>query len=188
MIIGIDIDDTLTDTFSYFQKYVAEGCNKPVEYLVENDISYENIPSDWGLDMFSFAKLYFDRIVPTTPAKEGAAEAVRELRRLGHRIIIITARSTRGYTDPYATTRAELENIGVPYDKLICSWSKAEACLEEHVDLFIDDNVDNVRSVAAVDIDTILFSSVINRKVSVPFRRAESWSDILSYVKTLDRE
>ena len=183
MVIGIDIDDTLTDTFSYFQQYVAEACGMPLEYLVEHDISYENIPSDWKMDIFTFARNYFDRIVPSTPAKEGAVEAVRELKRLGHRIVIITARSTRGYTDPYSTTRKELENIGVPYDRLICSWSKAEACLDEHVELYIDDNVDNVRNVASVDVDTILFSSRLNRNLNVPFRRAESWADILSYVK-----
>ena len=46
MNIAIDIDDTLTNTFSYLQPYTAEYCKKPLEELVSNNISYDNTPKE----------------------------------------------------------------------------------------------------------------------------------------------
>ena len=47
MNIGIDIDDTLTNSFDFFQPYVAEYFNVGVDYLKENSISYSNFPDNW---------------------------------------------------------------------------------------------------------------------------------------------
>lgn len=48
MNIGIDIDGTLTNSFDYFQPYVAEYFNVGVDYLKENNISYSNFPDNWN--------------------------------------------------------------------------------------------------------------------------------------------
>ena len=46
MNIGIDIDDTLTNSFDYFQPYVAEYFNVGMDYLKENKVSYNKIFSE----------------------------------------------------------------------------------------------------------------------------------------------
>lgn len=42
MNIGVDIDDTITDTFDYLIPYIAEYFNTNINYLKDNNISYCN--------------------------------------------------------------------------------------------------------------------------------------------------
>ena len=39
MKIGIDIDDTMTDTFDYLMPYIAEYFKVDINYLKDNNIS-----------------------------------------------------------------------------------------------------------------------------------------------------
>ena len=56
MNIGIDIDDTITDTFDYLMPYIAEYFDVDIEYLKNNNISYSNLPEKWKKDEINFAK------------------------------------------------------------------------------------------------------------------------------------
>lgn len=47
MNIGIDIDDTITDTFDYLMPFIAEYFNADINYLKKNNISYCNLPEEW---------------------------------------------------------------------------------------------------------------------------------------------
>ena len=38
--IGIDIDDTMADTFDYLMPYISEFFNIDIQYLKDNNISY----------------------------------------------------------------------------------------------------------------------------------------------------
>ena len=93
MNIAIDIDDTLTESFDYFLPYVAEYFDVDEETLRKQNISYSNLPKEWKKDEIGFCRAYYDRIVPGTPFKQDAAWGVKRLRELGHRIVIITART-----------------------------------------------------------------------------------------------
>ncbi len=183
--IGIDIDDTLVDTFEYFQPLVAKLTGQPLEYLVENDISYENTPKEWGMDSFDFAHRFFDDYVPDTPAKEGAAQAVARLRKAGNRIVIITSRTNMLYKDCYYTSRLELSNCGIEYDKLICTVDKGQACKEEKVDIMFDDLVFNCDAVSKVGTMAILFTSKENKNQESAFPRVESWKEALDLLEKL---
>ena len=47
MIIGIDIDDTLSETFDYMLPYVAEYFGVSADELRKRNISYNNLPEEW---------------------------------------------------------------------------------------------------------------------------------------------
>lgn len=183
--IGIDIDDTLVDTFESFQPLVAKLTGQPLEYLIENDISYENTPKEWGMDSLDFAHRFFDDNVPSTPAKEDAAQAVARLRKAGNRIIIITSRTNMLYKDCYYTSRLELSNCGIEYDKLICTVDKGQACKEEKVDVMFDDLVFNCDAVSKVGTKAILFTSKENKNQESAFPRVESWKEALELLGKL---
>ena len=178
MNIAIDIDDTITNTFEYLQPYTAEYCSHPLEELKEKVISYDNTPPEWGLVMNEFAKKYFDLLIPNTPVKDGAADVIRALRRLGHRIIIITHRNNTLYSDCYLTTQFELKNCGIEYDLLICTGDKLKACQRERVDLLIDDTFTNLDSVSKAGIDVLMFLSPVNGCYSKQFKTVKSWDEI----------
>lgn len=174
MNIAIDIDDTLTESFDYFQPFVAEYFGVDVEELRRRNISYSNLPDEWKSDELGFCKTYYDRVVADTPFKPDAAWGVDELRKAGHKIIIITGRTTAFYTDPYKTTAEELANGGIIYDKLICTLDKGSACLEEKIDILIDDLPANCDAATKLGIKTVLFQSKANKDIKTKHIKLES--------------
>ena len=186
MNIAIDIDDTLTDSFAYFQPFVAEFFEADLETLKAQNISYSNLPPRWKPRELDFCKVYYDRVVPDTPFKPGAREAVAALKARGHRIVIITGRTTAFYTDPYATTEAELKKGGIAYDRLICTLDKDAACREENIALLIDDLETNCSRAAGTGARVLLFTSPANRDTPSQFRRVENWTEVLKAIEDIE--
>ena len=185
MNIAVDIDDTLTESFDYFLPFVAEFFGAEADTLREKNISYSTLPPEWKARELDFCKAYYDRVVPDTPFKADAAWGVGKLKEMGHRIVIITGRTHAFYTDPYETTRQELENGGIPYDTLICTLDKGKACLEETIGLLIDDLPANCAMAAAHGIPSLLFSGKGNRNTDTAFPRVSTWAEVVEAVKAM---
>ncbi len=183
MKIGIDIDDTMADTFDYLIPYIAEFFKMDINYLKANHISYCNLPKEMKERELEFAKKYYDKVIPNTPFKPKVAEYINKIKDLGHEIIIITARDKTLYTNEYKTTIEELNNNNINYDKLICDFDKAKICKIEKIDLFIDDSIFNCSRVNALGIKTLLFNSKGNLKDKTNLDRIDSWKDIYEKIK-----
>lgn len=185
MNIAIDIDDTLTLSFDYFLPYVAEFFGAKEQDLREKNISYGNLPEEWKVQELDFCRAYYDRVVPATPFKEDAKWGVDALRKLGHRIVIITARTSDFYTDPYKTTKEELKNGGILYDDLICTLDKGTACEEQHISLLIDDSVSNCDNARNHGVKTLLFTSKANKNIETTHPRVSTWKDVLDIISQM---
>ena len=183
MKIGIDIDDTMTDTFDYLMPYIAEFFEVDIKYLKDNNISYSNLPKEMKERELEFARKYYDKVIPATPFKSKVAEYIDKIRNLGHKIIVITARDKTLYTDEYKTTIEELKNNNINYDKLICDFDKAKVCKNEKIDLFIDDSISNCNKVNELGIETILFSSKSNINTKTNLYRIDNWKEIYEKIK-----
>ena len=188
MNIAIDIDDTLTDSFDYFLPFVAEYFGTDENELKSKNISYSNLPDEWKNDEISFCKTYYDRVVVNTPFKPDAAWGVSQLQKRGHRIIIITGRTTAFYTDPYKTTKEELEKGGIVYDKLICTLDKAAACRAENISVLIDDLPANCAAAAGNGIFAILFHSKGNQTVKTDFCKVSNWSEVIKTIILMEEK
>jgi uncharacterized HAD superfamily protein len=70
----------------------------------------------------------------------GAVEAISAWHEAGHFIHITSHRAT----DAHAATERWLEQIGLPYDELYCSWDKVARCREIGIDVLIDDSPVNL--------------------------------------------
>lgn len=187
MNIAIDIDDTLTDSFAYFQPFVAEYFRADINELKRANISYANLPEPWKKDEIGFCKAYYDRFAAETPFKPDAAWGVRKLREQGHKIIIITGRTAAFYTDPYKTTQEELAKGGIVYDKLICTLDKAAACLRENISVLLDDSLENCMAAVRNGIPAVLFDSKGNQSAKTELRRVSDWSAALQAVSFAER-
>ena len=113
---------------------------------------------------------------------------MEELRRRGHKIILITARSTEFYTDPYGTTRTELEKGGIVYDKLVCTMDKGTACREEKADLLFDDSLGNCAAAAAQGVTAVVFTSKSNRDAQTSYPRVANWKEAVAFVDRMEKE
>lgn len=185
MKIGIDIDDTMTETFDYLMPYIAEFFEVDIKYLKHNNISYSNLPREMKKRELEFAKKYYDKVIPNTPFKPKVAEYIDKIKALGHEIIVVTARDKTLYTDEYKTTIEELNNNKINYDKLICNFDKAKACKTEKIELFIDDSIANCSKVNGLGIETILFNSKNNIKDKTTLYRVDSWKEVYEKIRII---
>ena len=106
MVIGIDIDDTLTNTsellLAYAQKYDYEvlkrrlPLDKNKAYTIINGGSLE-AGMNWSAKQASdFKDLYHSLVLENAPMKPFAKEVIDKLIEEGNQIIFVTARNNKG--------------------------------------------------------------------------------------------
>lgn len=184
MNIGIDIDDTITYTYETLLPMVAVRYGMNLNKLFNQKPSYamlKNILPNYDV----FASENFPSVAKVVPLREGVIEVLTKLREQGHKIIFITARNHKEFSDPYKISHDFLNVNGVPYDKLLVNISdKAQQCLLENIDLFIDDNNDNCRSVHNTGIKTWQFGTIFTQKIK-NIDRVTSWDEIYRRVQEM---
>ena len=191
MIIGIDIDDTISDLSEIFLKYATM-------YNKEKEINFEIDKTQWELDkaygwndnnFFEFSKKYLKKLLNEAKPKKNCVNIIDKLREEGHKIIIITARNNEELSDPYAITEEWLKLNNIKYDKLIVNSSKKEEdCINNKVDVFIDDRLENCESVhKKLNIPVLLFNSVYNTNDNNSLiERVFSWDEVYSKIKNMN--
>ena len=134
--IGIDIDDTVTDTFEYLMPLVAEYFNLDLNYLEENNISYTSLPDDIKDREVEFGKVYYDEAILNVPIKDNVSKYIKMIKDLGHNIIFITARSNRTNTDPVGDSKKYLDKYNILYDDVICTYDKLITSLPDEAGMY----------------------------------------------------
>ena len=187
MNIAIDIDDTITDTYEYMLPLVAINYNLDLKKLWSNKPSYKELSK--SLPSYkSFVKNNFHVLANVVSIKEDAIKILKKLRSEGHKIILISARNTEEYGNPYKLTYDFLVSRGIPFDKLITNVAnKGLQCASEGIDVFLDDNTKNCRSAMKYNINTYQFKS----NFSAPedkIQRVNSWEDFYNIISNLSKE
>lgn len=131
MRIGIDIDDTLTNTsellLAYAQKYNYEDLKRdaslPKEkvFSIINGTSLENGMMWTKQESDSFKDKYHESVLQNASIKPFAKEIIDKLIQEGNEIFFITARNNEGdrISDSYLISKKLLENNHINYHKLI---------------------------------------------------------------------
>ena len=198
MIIGIDIDDTITDTYevmmNYAQEYTIEVLKR--EPLINETNSctnhlYVQYLHNWknGEDL-EFLKEYYERIITEVRPKTLALKYLNKLHEQGHKIILITARWETDYTDIVGLTKEWLKRNNVPYDKLIVNAeNKAIAAKQENIDVFIDDSFKNCQMVSDLGIKSYLMDTRTNRELlDDRIKRIYSWPHFYDIFEKMIKE
>lgn len=186
MVIGIDMDDTICSTNELI---IVEADKYDKEVLggtgVKDVDAYEfSDMLGWEKDMKG--QFFSDRleyIMANAKIKPGAKEVINKLHDEGAKIIIITFRKAKYLTDPYQLTKDWLDANGVKYDKIYAdTGSKVDECLDNKVNLFIDDKESHCEEVSNANIDVILFTNAYNHKED-RFVRKDTWEEVYTYIK-----
>lgn len=124
------------------------------------------------------------------PAVEGGPEAVRAIRDLGYKIVMITARPQWQFKRLQGDTLVWLEANQIPCDVLLFNKDKVEA-LHQHVSPawpvgFVEDHERNIRSLAAAGVPTLVYPGDGNSSLDVEalpgdVRRVRGWGDVVDY-------
>ena len=184
MRIGLDIDDTICDTFDLVLPHICKNFNLDYEEYKKKRISYEDLIFD-GFQEYALKN--YKNIIPNSPLKKGVIKYIKKLRKRGHKIIFITGRDTTEFEDPYTLTYNYLNKNKIPFDKLLVnSLDKGEACKKENIDIYFDDEPSNYKSVESRGIDVYLFSRYSNELLD-GYKRVKSIKQIYKIVKKKEK-
>lgn len=169
MRIGVDIDDTIVETTDFIKYYLS------IYYPTYDN--YHDLPK---IDFNIFIDRLLHNLYRYEILKKHVSYVFKELKRLGHTIIFITARGDLGnfyqeYTEEF------LKYHEVPYDKIIYkSVEKGIIAKENNIDLFIDDKKAMCDKADAEGIEVIH----IKGKEDSGYLEFDDWLDILEYIKS----
>ena len=183
MRIGIDIDDTITDSWNYLMPIFSKKFNIPLDKIRELPPYYGAIKDIVSLEEFYQLMREYENLMQEVPLKKDVKEILTMLKEKGHTIIFITARSDNGYSEPYLNTKKYLDNNSIPYDKIIVNAKeKGLICKEEYIDLFIDDNLKNCIDVSRQGIEVLMMSAHFN-ETDKNFIHIDDWKQVYEYIK-----
>lgn len=181
MRIGIDIDDTICSTFDFVLPYCCKYYGIDYNEAKEKKYSLKYLIDNYGY--YDFAKKYYGKIIPYVPLKKDVVKYLNKIKKRGHQIIFITARSNRGYDNPYQLTYDYLVKNNVPFDELITDvLEKDKACVDESIDIYLDNEINNCIKTRNIGINTFLSISENNQK-SKEFKCIKNFKQFYKIIK-----
>lgn len=182
MRIGIDIDDTLTETSEVMERVALKHDE---EY---NNKLASNIPNLLrGVleeeEVIDFFKNHSKEVCGQAKVKDDTKKIIDILLEEGHEIIFITARSDDYFDNSYEFTEKYLKDNNVNYTELITGHEyKLDICKEKDIDVFFDDAYDTVKTLYDEGIDAVLFTSRNNVYLCTSLNRVNDWKELYQYI------
>ena len=190
MNIGIDIDGVLTnferEALDFATKISVEE-NWPIEV---NLSEYDEIKAfNWNEEQAEkFWNKYLIKYFTETPVRNFAPEVIEKLRKEGNKIYLITARNDYGMPKEHLgevqnITKEWLKKQNIKYDEIIFATEKLQPCIENKIDVMIEDCPDNIKTLSS-QIKVIKFDCQYNKHVSGDnITTAYSWYHIYKIIK-----
>lgn len=187
MNIGIDIDDTITNSSDVFIKY-ARMYNKihNISYKINAFELDQNKAFGWSSEnQKEFVSLYLKQILKEASPKQNVIETLRTIKKLGCNIILITARKDSEVSGMYDFTKKWLIDHNIIFDKLIVNCDdKLEKCIDNNIKLFIDDNYFTCKKICdCTKIKVLMYETNYNKEYSnLDLKKVQNWKEILNII------
>ena len=139
--------------------------------------------SEESQDFFSkYYKIFIENVNP----KPDAIETINKLHDEGNKIVLITSRDNFANVNARVETEKWLQKQGIKYDNLVTDvYSKYQACLDNNVELFIDDSYKNCMEMASNGIEVFMVDAKYNYSLNdEKIRRVYSWPEIYSLINS----
>lgn len=187
MRIGIDIDDTTTNSAKTIRKYIIKYSNNYCDdnYMINNmDIILRGFFENEGVKKFFHDKAI--TMANEIEVKEHASDIINRLHDDGHEIYFITARSNNSYKDAQAFCEDYLRKNNIYFDKVITGQLyKIQACKDNNIDLMIDDGVDTCDELNKQGLKALLFTSELNQDKDAISPRVSDWNEAYEFIQNL---
>jgi len=192
MNIGIDIDGVLTNYEREQLDYATKICVDE-GWPIDIDLSkyHETDVFNWKQEQANeFWNRYIIKYFSETPVRIFAPEVIEKLRQEGHKIYIITARDGYGMPIEHLGEEQEitinwLKRNNIKYDKIIFESEKLQPCIENKIDVMIEDSPSNIEELSN-EIKVIKFDCQYNKDVkNENVITAYSWYHIYKIIKEM---
>lgn len=187
MRIGIDIDNVISN----FNDVLLEDYLKHDKELRNNGIvnkdAYIREMFDWSEEEEkNYYKNNIEKMAQKFKPIKDCSKYIKKLRETGNIIFIISGRNNGEYSEPYNMTAQWLKKYGVEYDKLILTnaykhQEKANCCIENDIDIMIDDSIHVCERCLEKNIDCILFETPYNKNED-RFKKASNWEELYDLI------
>jgi len=197
MNIGIDIDGVLTDIQKFNRRYAPPFFKRKFnrDVMDENPYDIRDIFQCEENEYLSYWKKYLFIYAIFEPARKGAKAFVRKLHEDGHYVFVISKRVLTCRDDFLGKLmrfilRNWLWRNGIRYKKIVfCDNdipdSKRTACIENHIDLMVDDEPVNIEAITRVA-KVVCFDASYNRGCTGEnIMRAQNWDEVYTLIKEL---
>ena len=189
MKIGIDIDDTTVITLKSMMKYGSiyneEVLKRPPVNFNLGEIKdryYMNALFGWDEETkFDFFNMYYKNVLEDCEPLPAAPKVITQLKNEGNEIYFISARITSiPGCNAEQISIDTFNKYGIPYDKVIIgAYEKLQYCIENGIEVFIDDSLEVLQELSKHGIRCYLMTSPINSKLDTGnIKRVTSWEEI----------
>ncbi len=186
MKIGIDVDNTIIDTLPVLKKYCREYNEKVIKRnlkMNEEGFAVANLYEWTQEEKTDFLIKYIDEVREQAPIKKNAQEIIQKLKQEGNTIYIITARKQIGDRSPYEATQKFLKKNDFQYDELVVQKDKKQFCIDNNIDVLIDDEPQNIESVSKF-IPVIVFEAIHNEECNgTNIIKVNTWDEVYNIIK-----
>ena len=158
MKIGIDIDDTICNTWEFVKPYYEKKFNLD-KNITENNSYFKALNCSLE-EYYDFCKKNISKLTFNVPVKKDAVMYINKLKEEGHEINFITARSTFDMEEPYDQTN--------------------------NIDIFIDDSVKHCTNVSKTGIDVLMMTTTYNKKYT-NFKKVNNWKEIYDFINKKEK-
>ena len=197
MNLGIDIDDTIANTYDVLFKYVQEYTIHDI--VTDREKANRDIIAQMYHTNFrngdkkqdkEFLNRYYEKTVLKVEPKKNAVEKIKKLKEEGNQIYLITARFPSNKFDIEELTKDWLKKYDIQYDKLILnSENKVITAKEYCIDIFVDDNIKNCTEMAKVGIKTYIMDTIVNKDFKDEnIERVYSWSHLYQKIENYRKD
>lgn len=193
MRIGVDIDNVLSN----FDEVLLKDYINHDKVLRNNGIINDNVyirkMFDWSEEEENqYYKENIERLANLFEPIKDCSKYIKKLKNNGNYICIISGRDNGEYSDPYNMTTEWLKKYGIEYDKLILTnaynhQEKADICLDNNIDIMIDDSINVCIKCSNANIKSLLFNTEYNTNES-RFKRVHDWKEIYEYITNYNKE
>lgn len=189
MKIGVDLDGVIFDTEKAYRVYAElyEVLDLKKNTIIDNKSDRFQTRYGWtDEETKKFVEKYHEYIVKNSNFMPGAKTVLKMLKKEGHELIIITQ---RGYKEKKYIEMTEgifKKNDLEIFDKYYwATIDKAKICLEEKLDLMIDDYIENCKKISNEGIKTIYLkdSPSYETKDTEYLKTLYNWGEIYRYIK-----
>ena len=191
MRIGIDIDNTITDTLPVLKQYCKKYNDEVVKRnlpMNEKGFATTNL-YDWTEEEEGgFCRKYLEEAVMKATIKQNADKIIRKLKEEGNTIYIITARLKHHFREPYKITEKFLRENGIVYDELMVGiTNKKQCCIDKNIDIMLDDEPQNISTISQT-IPVIVFEAIHNEECNGNnIIKVKNWNEAYEIIKEIEK-
>lgn len=191
MNIGFDFDGVILDSeertkfYAEYYSWFELGKKRLRSNEVDQDKCFDWTPEESE----KFYHTHFITATETAPFVAGAYEILSKLKSEGHKIFVISRRGVDGQFE-IDHAMQKLKNLGIEFDGIYFKEiNKLKKCEELKLQVFVDDNPDNVECFKDSNINVLFFKDIKIKTVSQKnVLQIDDWMDIYHFVNKIENK